>query len=205
MGRDSRPLMARDSRPYMARGGCPHIRCPYVMRGGWMGLRVRGYWEVDGAQVLGLYVCCRHFGGVRVWFHRDWFRFRRRVGVVGDFADHSVFPGVEEDVAGVFHGDVEGAEDQFGALEFHGAADQGVDDFHDGGLDGFRAFEQGDVVQARVGDGDGADHALVEVAETLSAESGGLAAESVDLDMSAGFGVGHKLVGPLDYFLVVSG
>ena len=167
-----------------AGGGCPYMACagPHV----WFG-----------------YVCRDR--RIRLRGRGGRFCFRRWVGVVGDFFDHLVFFEGEVDVAGVADGDVEGAEDQFGALELHGAADQGVDDLHDGGLDGFRAFEQGDVVQARVGDGDGADHALMEIAETLSAESGGLAAESVDLDMSAGFGVGHKLVGPLDYFLVVSG
>ncbi|MGC1646558.1 MAG: hypothetical protein WA741_12070 [Candidatus Sulfotelmatobacter sp.] len=35
---------------------------------------------------------------------------------------------------------------------------------------------------------DGAEHALVEVPELLSAESGGAATDSGDLDMSAGFG-----------------
>jgi|SRR5580658_33475 hypothetical protein len=45
-------------------------------------------------------------------------------------------------------------------------------DFHDGGLDGFLVLKHGDGVEARLGDGDGAKHALVEIAELLSAESG---------------------------------
>jgi hypothetical protein len=36
-------------------------------------------------------------------------------------------------------------------------------------------------------------HALVEVAELFSAESGGVAPDTVDLDMSAGFAVGHEI------------
>jgi len=113
-----------------------------------------------------------------------------RVGVVGDLGDH--FGGLAElDAAGVADGGVEGAEDEFSALEFEGAADQGVDDFHDGGLDGFLVFEEGNVMEARVGGFDGADHALVEIAELLSTERGGAAKDSGDLDVGAGFDVCH--------------
>jgi hypothetical protein len=65
------------------------------------------------------------------------------------------------------------------------------------GLDGFFVLEQGVVVDAGGGVFDGAKHALVEVAELLAAESGGAAADSGDLDMSAGFKVRHAL-GPFD-------
>ena len=62
--------------------------------------------------------------------------FEGRDGIVGDLADH--FVGVESELHAFDVADsrVEGAEDQFGALEFDGAAEQGVDDFHQGGLDG---------------------------------------------------------------------
>ena len=47
------------------------------------------------------------------------------VGVIGDLGDH--FGGVvEADAAGVADGGVEGAEDEFSAAQFDGAADQGV-------------------------------------------------------------------------------
>jgi len=96
---------------------------------------------------------------------------------------------VEVDAADVADGGVEGAEDEFGTLEFDGAAEQGVDDLHEGDLDGGLVLEEGGVTDAGVGNADGAEHALVEVAELLSAESRGVAADSGDLDMSAGFGV----------------
>jgi hypothetical protein len=70
-------------------------------------------------------------------------------------------------------------------------------------LDGLFVLEEGSVADARGGIADGAKHALVEVAELLSAESGGAATDSGDLDMSTGFDVCHKLVGPLDNFFVV--
>src|ERR1700685_4024441 len=38
-------------------------------------------------------------------------------GVGGDFADHIAIVRVEADAAGISYGDVEGAEDQFGAAE----------------------------------------------------------------------------------------
>ena len=107
------------------------------------------------------------------------------VGVGGDFTDHSVGVDVEFGAADVADGGVEGAEDEFSALHFNGAADQAVDDLHEGDLDGFLVFEQSRMVDARVRSVDGAEHALVEVAEGLSAESGGAAGDSGDLDVSA--------------------
>jgi hypothetical protein len=109
--------------------------------------------------------------------------------IVGDLSDHVFLVEVEVDAADVADGGVEGAEDEFSALEFEGAAEQSVDDFHEGGLDGFGVLEEGGVVDTGGGDANGAEHALVEVAELLSAESGGAAADAGDFDMSAGFGV----------------
>jgi hypothetical protein len=102
----------------------------------------------------------------------------------------------ELDALEVADGGVEGAEDEFGALEFDGAAEKGVDDLHEGGLDGFGVLEEGGVTDAGVGDTDGAEHALVEVAELLSTKSGRVATDAGDFDMSAGFGC-HLGVGPL--------
>jgi hypothetical protein len=122
--------------------------------------------------------------------------FDRRVGIVGDLADHFFLVEVEADVADVADGGVESAEDEFSALEFEGAAEQSVDDLHEGGLDGFGVLEKGGAEDAGAGEADRAKHALVEVAELLSAESGGVAADAGDFDMSAGFGC-HLGVGPL--------
>ena len=104
--------------------------------------------------------------------------FEGRIGVVGDLADHFVGVQSELDAADVADGGVESAQDQFGALEFDGAAQQRVDDFHQRGLDGLFVLEQGVVMDAGGGIFDGAEHALVEVAELLAAESGGAAADS---------------------------
>jgi hypothetical protein len=106
-------------------------------------------------------------------------------------------PGVDAELnpAGVADGGVEGAEDEFSAAEFDGAANQSVDDFHDGGLDGFLVLKQSDGVEARVGAFDGAKHALVEIAELLSTESGRAATDSGDFDVGAGFHVWHR--GPI--------
>ena len=83
-------------------------------------------------------------------FHIGCFRIRRGVGVVGDFFDHVAAVDVEADSANVADGGVECAKDEFGTLEFDGAADQGVDDLHEGGLDGFLVLEEGDVMETRV-------------------------------------------------------
>ncbi|HEY3591865.1 MAG TPA: hypothetical protein VGL07_17630, partial [Buttiauxella sp.] len=121
----------------------------------------------------------------------------------GDFFDHVAGMEAEVDAADVADSGVEGAEDEFGALEFDVAAEQGVDELNEGGLDGFLVLEEGGVVDAGGGrTWNGAEHALVEVAELLAAKSGGAATNAADLDMSAGFGVGHD--GPLDNFFVVT-
>ncbi len=62
-----------------------------------------------------------------------------------------------------------------------------VDHFHQRGLDGLFVLEQGVVMDAGGGVFDGAEHALVEVAELLSAKWGRAAGDSGDFDMSAGF------------------
>jgi hypothetical protein len=93
----------------------------------------------------------------------------------------------EADAADVADSGVKGAEDEFSALEIDGAADEGVDDFHERGLNGFVVLKEGDVVEARVRSFDGANHALVEVAELLSAESRGAATDSSDFDVHARF------------------
>ena len=108
--------------------------------------------------------------------------------VIGDVCDHVTDAG-EVDAADVADGGVEGAEDEFGALDFNGATKQGVDNFHERGLDGLLVFEEGGVMDARRRRTfDGAEHALVEVAELLSTESGGAATDSGDFDVSADFG-----------------
>ena len=124
-------------------------------------------------------------------------------GVLGDFFDHVAGMEAEVNAANVADGGVQGAENEFGTLEFDGAAKQGVDDFDEGGLDGFLVLEEGGVVDAGGGRAfDSAEHALVEIAEVLSAKSGGAATDSGDLNVSAIFEVWHR--GPLNNFFVVA-
>ena len=119
----------------------------------------------------------------RVLPHMTYFSLR---GVVGDFADYVTAVEVEAGTSRVFDRDVQGSEDELGALEIDGVAEKRVDDFHERGLDGFFAFEEGDGVQARARrPGDATVRVLVEVAELGSAKSGGAAADSVDPNMSA--------------------
>ena len=106
------------------------------------------------------------------------------IGVVGDLADHFVLVEVEADAADVAHGGVKGAENEFSALEFEGAAEQSVDDLHERGLDGLGVLEEGGAEDAGAGEADGTEHALVKVAKLLSAKSGRAAADAGDLDMS---------------------
>jgi len=110
---------------------------------------------------------------------------RLRLGVVvGEFPDH-VDGVVELHTSGVAHGGVEGAENEFGALELDGAANEVVDDLHEGGLDGFLVFKDGEGMDARLGNFDAIDEALVEIAELISTESGGATLDSGDFDMTA--------------------
>jgi hypothetical protein len=84
-----------------------------------------------------------------------------------------------------------GLEHEVGAAEVDGVAGDGVDDFHERGLDGLLVFDEGDGMEAGVvGDLDAAHHALMEVAEDFSAERGGAATDSRDLDVGADLDVG---------------
>jgi len=62
-------------------------------------------------------------------------------GIVGNFANHIHTVDAEVDAGGISHGDVKGAQDELGAAEVDGVADQGVDDFHERGLDAFLVLD----------------------------------------------------------------
>jgi hypothetical protein len=128
---------------------------------GWFGINCAADRHSRSGWTAGGGCPCMGSLGTRVW-----------VAVVGDRGDHStdVFEGGASDIA---DSGVEGAEHEFGARKIDGAADQRVDDLHDGGLNGFAVFKKSDMVEARVRAFDGAEHALVEVAELLSAKSWG--------------------------------
>ena len=112
-------------------------------------------------------------------------------GVVGNFADHVVLAEVEVEVAGVSYRDVEGFEDEVGALVVHGAFEDGVDGVHEGGLDGFGAFDEGDGMDLGVDAGlDALNHAGVEVAEIFLFKRGRTAAVAGDVDVGAATDVG---------------
>jgi hypothetical protein len=65
-------------------------------------------------------------------------------------------------------------------------AGEGVDDFHERGPDGLFVFDEGDGMQAGVGRSfNTAQHALVEVAELLSAQGGRAAGDAGDFDVLA--------------------
>ena len=111
-------------------------------------------------------------------------------GVFGDFFDHAAAGGIEADAAGVDDRDVEAFEHELGAFQVDGVAGEGVEDFHDGGLDGFFVFDEGDGMQARLRRGaDTANHALMEVAELFAAKSGRAALDTGDFDVGADFNV----------------
>jgi hypothetical protein len=121
-------------------------------------------------------------------------------GVGGDFFDG--VGGGEFYAAAIFHRDVQGAQDQLGALQINGVAHERVDDFHQRRVDRLFVLKDGDRMKARLRRSFyTAVRVLVEVAELLSAESDGAATDSGDFDMSAGFCVGHR--NPVDDFLVV--
>jgi len=92
--------------------------------------------------------------------------------VGGDFLHHLFGVEVDFDAADGCRRRCCGRGGWFSALEFDAATDQAVDDVHEGDLYGFLVFKQGRVMKARARGVDGAEHALVEVAELLSAESG---------------------------------
>jgi hypothetical protein len=107
-------------------------------------------------------------------------------GVFGDFADHLAVVDAEAGAAGILYGDPEGFEDQVGAAQVDVVAGQGVDDFHERGLDGFFVLDHGDGMKAGVGrSAYSAQHALVEVAELLSAHGGRAALDAGDFDVLA--------------------
>jgi hypothetical protein len=79
-------------------------------------------------------------------------------------------------------------------LQVDGVAHEGVDDFHQRVLDGLFVFDHGDGMEARLWRAaDAAVGVLVEVAELLSAKSGGVATDSGGLDMSAAAIIGHGI------------
>jgi hypothetical protein len=113
-------------------------------------------------------------------------------GIVGDFLDHAGGVEVEADAAGIFDGDVESFEDEVGTAEIDGVAGDGVDDFHERGLDGLLVFDERDGMEASFRRSlDAAQHALMEVAELLSAQSGRAAADPSDLDVRTELYVWH--------------
>jgi len=71
------------------------------------------------------------------------------------------------------------------------------------GLDGLLVLDARERMQARLGrSAHAAMHALVVVAELLSAKRGRAATDAGDLDMSAGFSVFHE-IDPVENFLVL--
>jgi len=94
------------------------------------------------------------------------------------------------DVAGIAHGDAEGSKNEVGALQVDLVAHDGVDGFHERDLDGLRAFEQSDGMDAGLGRrAYTADHTLVEVTEFLVAHSGRTARVASDFDVGADFDI----------------
>jgi hypothetical protein len=55
--------------------------------------------------------------------------------------DHLVAVDVEMDAGSISYGSVKSAEDELGAREVDGVANQGVDDLHERGLDAFLIFD----------------------------------------------------------------
>ena len=151
------------------------------------GTAARYFWAARADEGVRPYTSCGAAwadGGVRPYI------FCGR-GVVGDFF-YYVKGIVEPGAVGVFYCDVESADDQLGALGIDGVADERVDDFHQRGLNGLFALELSDGMKTRARrSANAANHALVEVAELLSAESRRVATDSSDFDMSAGARVGQ--------------
>jgi len=114
-------------------------------------------------------------------------------GVVGDFADHVVRADMEIDIFRISYGDVQGFEYDVGTFDVYRPFEDGVDHVHEGGLDSFGVFDEGDGVDLGVDPGLHAfDHAGVEVAEIFLLEGGGTAAVSGDLDVGAAANVGME-------------
>jgi hypothetical protein len=111
----------------------------------------------------------------------------RGLGILGNGTYHTAGAKAEMNLAGVSRSDVEGAHDEAGALHVDLIADESVDHFHEGGLDGFLILEQGDGMKARLGrSAHAANHALVKIAKYFFAQGGRAALDSVDLDVRAG-------------------
>ena len=107
-------------------------------------------------------------------------------GVLGNLAHGFVPFELDVGAADVFHRDVQGAQDQGRALEVDGVAHERIHDFHERGLNRGFILDHRDGVQACLRwRANSAIHALVEVAELLSAERWGAAPDSGDFDMSA--------------------
>ena len=128
------------------------------------------------------FVTAVRFGGARVLAEvgLEWdFQFEEAIRVVaarglvvlGNFFDHVAGLRVDAGAGVIFHGNVEGAQNQRGALHVDGVAQQRIDDFGQRGLDGLFVLDAGEWVQARLPRrAHAAMHALVVVAELLSAE-----------------------------------
>lgn len=155
---------------------------------------MRGLAE-DGFDGIALFAMSLDFGGGEGRVDEDAFvvdpGWRRngaggRGGVFGNLFDHVGAVDVEAGATGIHDGDVKAFEQESGAGQIDGIADQGVQDFHDGGLDGFLVFDEGEGMKASFrGSGNAAQHALVEVAEFLAAKSGGAATDAGDFDVGA--------------------
>lgn len=116
-----------------------------------------GFWGVDFGEDFGL------LEGVVVGAASD-----GGGGILGNLSDHLGCVHAEACLVGVFCGDEESAHDEAGAVDLDVVADEGVDDFHERGLDGLRIFKNGDGVEARLGRGaNAADEALVEITKKL--------------------------------------
>src|SRR6202035_1765856 len=88
-------------------------------------------------------------------------------------------------LARVPDGDAKRAQDEASARDIDVVADEGVNDFHERGLDGLLVLEISDGMEARFGRGAHAtDHPLMEITEDFLAQRWRAAADSVDLDVS---------------------
>jgi hypothetical protein len=101
--------------------------------------------------------------------------------VVGGVEDNVVRHGLEGDALEVGGGDLEGVEEESGALVIDGVADYGVGDLHKGALDAVGVLEGRKAVEA----GRGAVHVVVGVAVGAVEQGGRAAADAVGLDVLA--------------------
>jgi hypothetical protein len=102
--------------------------------------------------------------------YREWPGGWRGCGICGNFLDHVALATIETGLGGVAGGYAERAQDEAGAGDIDLIADEGVDDFHERGLDGFLILEHGDGMKARLGrSAHTADHPLMEITEDFTA------------------------------------